>query len=450
MPLNVRVRASRDAATLSYQEADRQRQRAERHFGLARGAVRDYYISVSEETLLKQPGMQPLRESLLRQALVYYQGFLDERNDDPTLREEVAQAHFFTGQITQAIDSPANALPHYQKAAETQQQLLAALPESLELATAYGKTLNALGGAALRLGQLTEADAYFQQAIEIRDRLAQANPEEVELARTLASSIMNLGFVHYLLGEFDPAIERMQHAQTIRVAHASDPTTISTNLQRDLGMGYYNLALTYSAVKETPLAEKNYLLAIGAFEQLLELDPADMNNRRKLAVCHRMVGQLQSDLGNSSQAVAYYERAEQTLAELRLRNPEMLEFASDLAGVYLHLGLELAKQQRAEPAIESLDESIELLHELIEQAETVPRFRLDLGRCLRESGKLLAAADQPDEAIARLRESTAVLSQLVKTEPSNEKYTSELQITSDELARVTASEKNAILEEENE
>ena len=446
---NVRVRASRDAATLSYQEADRQRKRAERHFGLARDAVRDYYISVSEETLLKQPGLQPLRESLLRQALVYYQGFLDERDDDPTLREEVAQAHFFTGQITQAIDSPANALPHYQKAAESQQRLLAASPELSGLASVYGKTLNAMGGASLRLGQFDAADDYFQQAIEVRGRLAKADPEDVEAARTLASSVMNLGFVHYLREEFDTAIEQMQHAQTIRLVHASDPTTITTNMQRDLGMGYYNLALTFIAVKDVPQAEKNYLSAIGAFEQLLQLDPADMNNLRKLAVCHRMVGQLKSDLGDSDKAIEYYERAEQTLAELRLRNPEMLEFASDLAGVYLHLGLELAKQQQAEPAVDALDEAIDLLHELIKQAETVPQFRLDLGRCLRESAKLLATANQPDEAIARLQESTAVLSQLVKTEPSNEKYTSELQQSNDELARVTASEKAAILEEEN-
>jgi len=103
---NSRVRASRDQARRNYAEATRQQQRAERNFGLARDAVRDYYISVSEETLLKQPGMQPLRESLLRQALVYYQNFLDERQDDPDLQVEVAQAHFFTGQIKRSIRRP--------------------------------------------------------------------------------------------------------------------------------------------------------------------------------------------------------------------------------------------------------------------------------------------------------------------------------------------------------
>ena len=444
---NVRVRASRDEATRSYQEADRERQRAERNFGLARDAVREYYISVSEETLLKQPGMQPLRENLLRQALVYYQSFLEERQDDLTLLEEVAQAHFFTGQITQAIDSPAKALPHYQSAAEAQQQLLAESPKTKDLATAYGKTLNAMGDASLRLGRLAEASDYFGQAIEVRDRLAKEDAEDVESARMLASSVMNSGFVHYMEGDYQGAILQMNRAQGIRMAHTANKQNIATNLQRDLGMGYYNLALAYSAVEETQQAESNFLSAIGVFDELLAHDPDDMNNRRKLAVCHRMVGELQGKLGNSAKATEYYQRAQEALEALQMRNPDLLEFSSDLAGVYLHLGLELAKQKETEAALESLDQAIDLLYELIEQTESVPRFRLDLGRSLREAGKLLALDGQRQEAIVRLQESKGVLSQLVKEDPSNDDFLSELQTTADDLARVTASEEKAILEE---
>lgn len=77
----------------------------------------------------------------------------------------------------------------------------------------------------------------------------------------------------------------------------------------------------------------------------------------------------------------------------------------------------------------------------------MPRFRLDLARCLREAGSLLATVDRHDEAALRLRKSQTLLSQLVKTEPSNEKYASESQLTSDELTRVTASNEKTILEE---
>lgn len=435
---NVRVRASRDQANASYEEADRQRKEAERNFQLARDAVQNYYISVSEETLLKQPGLQPLRESLLRQALVYYQGFLEKREDDPALRKEVAQAHYFTGQITQSIESPSAALTHFEKAAESQEELLAEAPDAADLQAAYGSTLNALGGASLRLGQLDEADKYFQKAIETRDRQAKADPTDAEAARTLASSIMNLGFTHYLRSDFGTAIKQMQQAQTIRLAHASDPESVSAKLQRDLGMGYYNLALSFSAANDLEQAEINYLSAINAFERLLEIEPDDMNNRRKLAVCQRMVGQFQSDVGNSEQAIEYYQRAEETLVELRMRNPDVLEFASDLAGVYQHLGLELTAQSDHQAAIGWLEEAVYLLQELAEQADPVPRFQLDLGECLRELGKLRALVEQPEQAIESLEQSRQVLSELLKQDPTNVDYAAQLQMTSDELARVTA------------
>jgi len=435
---NMRVRASRDEARRSYAEADRQRERAERNFGLARDAVRDYYISVSEETLLKQPGLQPLRESLLRQALIYYQGFLDERQDDPTLREEVAQAHFFAGQITETIDSPASALLQYEQAAETQQQLLTATPDNAELAAAYGKTLNAQGGASLRLGQFDAAEKFFQQAIAVRDKLAQANPEDSEAARLLASSVMNLGSVMLYSGQLPAAIEQTQRAQTIRLAHSSDGTPVPPKLQRDLGMGYYVLANIYKAAEEIEPAETNFLLAISAFEKLLETDPTDMDHRRKLAACQRMLGELLGQLGDSKQAIEHFARAEAALAELRARNPDVLEFTSDLAGVHTLTGRALGNEGELDDALASLDQAIQLLQGIITQAPAVPRYRLDLGNAQREAGKVLAEAERADQAIVRLEASRTVLAQLVKEAPSNEKYTSALLETNDELARVTA------------
>ncbi len=432
---NVRVRASRDEARRSFEEANRQRERAERNFGLARDAVRDYYISVSEETLLKQPGLQPLRETLLRQALVYYQNFLDERQDDPALREEVAQALFFTGQITQSIESPAEALSHYQQAAEMQKQLLDAVPDNVDLATAYGKTLNALGDASLRLGQFTEAEAYFRQTINTRETLAKAHPEETEAARLLASSVMNLGSVQLHSGQLPKAIDNTQRAQTIRLAHTSAGKPIPPKLQRDLGMGYYVLANIYNATDEVELAETNFLLAIRTFEQLLSTNPTDMDHRRKLAASQLMLGELMRRMGNAEQANEHYGQAKASLTELRARNPDVLEFASDLAGVYLLLGQSLGDQQKTEEALDSLDEAARLLREIIDQAPGVPNFRLDLGNCLQEAGKVLAQAERLNDAVQRLEESQAVLSQLVKESPTNETYTTALLETNDELAR---------------
>ena len=335
---NVRERTLRDEATLNYKEAERQRKNTERNFGLARDAVRQYYVTVSEETLLDQPGMQPLRDNLLRQALEYYRSFSDERQDDPTLSEEVAQSQFFTGKITQIIDSPAKALPHYEEAGRLLESLLQDSLEDRELLANFGSALNAIGDVQLRLGELKKAQQQFQLAVDVRERLAKSNSDDWEAARTLANSVMNVGFVLSLQRNFDEAVRRVQHAQALRTAHLSQQDQADSKLHEDMGKGYYLLGVTWNAVGDVVIAETNFLAAIDVFQELLDSAPHQMAYQRQLAASQRLLGDLKSAEQDTEKAIVYYEVAKSALEELRIRNPDVMEFSSDLAGVYMNLG----------------------------------------------------------------------------------------------------------------
>ena len=440
---NVRVRASRDEARLSYEEAERQRKIAEDTRVWARDTVREYSILVSEETLLQQPGMHRLREELLQKGLVYYQKFLTLREDDPTLRGEVAQAHFFTGKITQAIDSPEQALPHYQRALELQEQLLADDPASSEVQADYGTTLNAIGAALLQLRRLEEAEAQFELAVEVRERLAKAEPDNREAARTLANSLMNKGLIHYLYREIEQAISLLKHAQAIRMARVEEDQQANPKLRSDLGKGYYLLAVASKDKGDLVDAEKNFLDAIDIFAALSKESPNQMNFRRDLAVCQRMVGDLKAQSDQTEEAIEYYQTAQNALEDLRLRNPDVLEYASNLAGVYMNLGLQLERQTQAEPALLYREQAVELLRELSEEAATVPSYRLDLGIALRAAGNLMAEAGRLQAARTRLQESKTALAKLVSDDPSNEQYAIELGLTIDRLAGLEQSAEQA-------
>jgi len=268
-----------------------QRDRAERNFQLAQDAVREYYVRVSEETLLNQPGMQPLRDALLRQALNYYEQFLDERADDRNLRRETALARFFVGRITETVDSPAKAVPHFQQAAEWQRELLtqSAADERDAIKAEYAQTLNALGRARQNLQQLDKAREQYEQAVRLREELAEMKPDDAELARSLASSVMNLGLVDLMSGQVDSALPLLERAQSLRLAHAGGSSVLSPKLQRDVGMGYFNLAQAQLAAGNLPAAETHLSGAIEVFEKLVQESPADLENRRRLAICHRML-----------------------------------------------------------------------------------------------------------------------------------------------------------------
>src|SRR5262249_18797797 len=63
-----------------------QRARAEANFAKAREAVDEYFTKISESKLLNVPGLQPLRKELLESARKYYQGFLNDRGQDRSVR----------------------------------------------------------------------------------------------------------------------------------------------------------------------------------------------------------------------------------------------------------------------------------------------------------------------------------------------------------------------------
>ena len=86
-------------AEASAKEADAQRQQAEANFAKARAAVDESFTKISESQLLKVPGMQPLRRELLQSALAFYEDFVKEHGDDPTVRAGLASAFLRVGKI---------------------------------------------------------------------------------------------------------------------------------------------------------------------------------------------------------------------------------------------------------------------------------------------------------------------------------------------------------------
>src|SRR5262249_30288298 len=101
-----RLRAEENA-----QAAQRQRDRAEENFQKAMQAVDLMLTRVSEDRdrLRYEPGMEPVRRQLLQDALAFYQGFLQEKSDDPAVRRGTVDAYARLGIIQEMLDENAAA-----------------------------------------------------------------------------------------------------------------------------------------------------------------------------------------------------------------------------------------------------------------------------------------------------------------------------------------------------
>ena len=76
---------------------------ADANFWKRHQLVEDYFTAISEERLIREPGMQPLRKELLERAHDYYQRLTREHRTDALFRRELAISHFRLGLINAEI-----------------------------------------------------------------------------------------------------------------------------------------------------------------------------------------------------------------------------------------------------------------------------------------------------------------------------------------------------------
>jgi serine/threonine protein kinase len=79
------------------------RDRAVRNFHKAQEAVDRYFTQVSEDKLLKEPGMLPLRHDLLASAREFYEDFAKQENQDSANRQALGEAQLKLARITRAM-----------------------------------------------------------------------------------------------------------------------------------------------------------------------------------------------------------------------------------------------------------------------------------------------------------------------------------------------------------
>ena len=414
--------------------ADQKAADSEESLRHARKTVQNFYTRVAEDTLLDQPGMQPLRRELLQEALDSYQDFLARRGDDPGVRDELAAAHFHVGCIAEEIDSPGKALASYRRARRMQKELLAERPADRLRLVALGNTLNAIGKVLRRMQKPDDALKAYREALKYRTQLAEADPKRNEFQRTLVNSYMNVGIIERERGNLDQARRQLERAQTVRTKLLSQGEE-DPKIRRDLGMGYYNLANLAIAAGDDAGARKNLQQAIVVFEKLLNDNPKNLVNQRHLALCCRLLADLKHHAGHTDSALDLYKKALGQMKTLAGENPNVPDYRADLARLHMNLGGLEYEQISPQAALQSFRQALDILRKLAEGYPKVPEYRRELAVTLREIGLLESDAGQYQSAHGDLETAGKRLRELVELFPDNNDFKIE-QITTTAALRM--------------
>lgn len=405
---------------------------SERNYQWARDTVDRFYTRVSEEWLLNQPGMQPLRQELLELALSYYERFAKERADDPTIRDELAVTAYRLGRITEQLGSLEKAEQWYRRALNIQEDLVAHSPDDPQLRQALGDTLIAMGGVFLAQKKLDEAKADYQRAAEVRRQLADDDPGDCELQRKLANAYMNLGVVARESGDSQEARRRITNAQAIRHEILSRDRE-NVNTRRDLAKGCFNLANlcisnepaeSHGTSANLEEALSNLKEALGLFEELLTSQPNDQTNQKQIAVTALQYGDLLCHLERTEEARQPYQRALELMRHLAYLNPDVPNYRFDLARTLMNLSTIQRGQasDAKEDTANNFAEARWILEELVAQYPAEPQYRRDLGATLWATGNLSLNMGDRESALQLLQQAQHHFEQLCRDDPENEGY----------------------------
>lgn len=356
-------------------------QLAEDSFQDARKAVDQFFLRVSEEVLLGQPGLQQVRRDLLSEAQKYYQKFIDRRGNDPKLREELALTRYRLGWVTAELESPQKAIPIYREARTAQEALLAAKPGDFDLRYHLSNTLNALGIALHRSGEMDEARRAYEATLELREGLVKDFPKNIETRRKLANAQMNLGLWHKDREEFQKAIEAYDDAQAARellLKEKDDPA-----VRRDLAVGFYNLGILAMEVGDPMAGETALRGAVRDFARLLSADPKHIANRQGLALAWKTLADLLADQKQPQPALDAYEKARGEFEVLAIDNPTVPEYRGNLAMTLTGRGELQLEEQQAESAAGDFAEALRLLNPIVLAQPEHADFTLQLVAALR-------------------------------------------------------------------
>ncbi|MCH8922775.1 MAG: serine/threonine protein kinase [Planctomycetes bacterium] len=380
--------------------------RAETNYRVARGVV-DSLISQHAQQLAEIPGTEQARADLLRDSLGYYELFIRQAGDDPTLRSDLAVTYTKVGIVKEQIGSMGEAVEAYRTAAELFERLIASDPSEAAPRRDLARCLNNWALLLGRAGKTDAAEREFHKAIQLQEQLIADNKNEKN--GDVSDPLYDLALTHNNLGLLYSQTGRANEAQNAFDRALAMQTKLVAQQPDDRGR-LASLAATYNNVShlqrasDVEAARRANQRAIGILEKLHETHPQAARHQNELAICYSNFGALDAQAGKHSEAGESYRKAISLQQQLRRKAPGVVRYRRDLAVSYNNLGRVLTQVKRLEDAETAFRSAESILALLVRDDPEELSYRSSLGGVYNNLGRVYSHSDRHNEALAAYRE----------------------------------------------
>ncbi len=393
-----------------WRKAENNLNNADHRFEQARKAVDDYLLKVHTNPYLQIDELQPFRNELLQNALAYYQAFLTEKGDEPSLPRSLAAARLRSAWIHREMKERARAQKDYEVAFSQYDQLIDARQDQLELRVERAK-----GQIEYGIFQLEDPNGVGAA----KDTLQKASDELVSLQTKHPKLQLNTSIVECHTALYEAyrrisASDAMFHAvravELMRELLKTAPN--SPAFKRGLAKSLNDLGVLNSETRQLTQARSAFVESASLWKELvvpgrlgIEAGAAEARIQHELALIERQLGDVKQSTALLEQALLNREK----VAYLHGRDHlESLAQSSNDLGTVLALNVDMAIRQRGNA----------LLHEALAMRQKIftatgtPKELLALAQSNNNMASVTIEQGKPAEATSYLENNRKLYAQL--------------------------------------
>lgn len=352
-------------------EAEQQRRQAELNFQRARQAVDDYLITVSEDTLLDVPTLEPVRAALLQRAKEFYEGFVRQRADDPELQAELAASYIRLGQIEHDLDG--DWLPLLTRGLQIVEELAEQGVSFTEFRSWRNGVYNTRSGY-LKTSDVDKFRPAVNRALAIWEPLVEKHPEVDGFRADLAGLFLMRGMVHFNVEEYDAAYADFERSLELRLALAEQHPDVE-KYRYALGESYTTCGMVKIRTEKFGEALHFSSKAKELLEPIAEANPAATRLADILAAIHQWIALAHLRMNDPIRALAAYQQALDIQEKLSREYPYEPKFQLNLANSYCMLGRSFFEAGQPATATKTYARCFDLLRQRIDDYPDTQEYR---------------------------------------------------------------------------
>jgi non-specific serine/threonine protein kinase/serine/threonine-protein kinase len=361
--------------------AEANRVRAENRFSDVRGLSNALLNDIAPK-IERLEGSTEARQALVAQSLKYLDSLAGESADDLTLRAELAAAYEKVGVLQGDSRKPSlsdfrGAIASLEKAQAIRRGLLEKNPNDAENRRLLADNLRLLSSRRLYLNDIEDGFRDVREAVSIYEKLVAEKPDSLELHRAFLAAQVEDAASYAELTRFGEAVPLLQQAagrlEELRRRNADDPETarILANC-----LSYLGLSLSWES--RQPEAEAEMTRAVEIIESLAARFPNDVNFRQELWRIYQMASGIYEEV-NDARAFELCEKARRIAEETIALDRTNAQARHNLAKTFSRLGAFASNLGKPDEALAYLERTGAILSELQAKDPLSRAYDLDSG-----------------------------------------------------------------------